>query len=549
MVLNKSVKLGICLLFLFFSLELQAEINRYIVYLSDKEQNNFTLSQPQEFLSSDAIMRRERQGIALDISDLPVSSTYINELRSTGASVFFSSKWLNAVLIEADEEMLEMLESLPFVSRTEFVAPGERLIHESTGGRIRKRGTQEIELTPAERASTHAQNRMLGIDKMHEKGYKGQGIKIAVFDSGFRNVDSSVFFDHVKNDNRFIATRDFTRNSNSVYQFDFHGSRVLSCIGAYGENEFIGTAYESDFILCVTEDVSSEYRIEEYNWLFAAEFADSLGADIINSSVGYSYFDDASMDYTYQDMDGRTAIISRAAAFAARKGMIVVASNGNEGNKTWRYINAPADADSIISVGSVDLDLERSFFSSFGPTSDGRIKPELSALGAGTSIVTGNNIGMSNGTSFSTPLIAGLVAGFWQALPELSNMEVIHYLKNAASRSEEPDTLVGYGVPSFMSAYALATNLEQDIQDRFIVYPNPVDNTRKIYINSTDFSRPGLVVIDFFDLKGNKLISYNFDETTKDDILELDVTHLIPGHYIFTCSTGQKVRKAKLIVQ
>lgn len=549
MVLNKSVKLGICILFIFFSQELKSEVNRYIVYLSDKEQNEFSLSQPQEFLSRDALMRRERQGIALDITDLPVSITYLNELNLKGIPVFFSSKWLNAVLIEASEEQLSDLENLSFVSNIEFVAPGARLMHENTGGRNRKKGTQSLELTPLERASTHAQNRMLGIDKMHEKGYKGRGIKIAVFDSGFRNVDSSIFFEHVKNDNRFIATRDFIRNSNSVYQFDFHGSRVLSCIGAHGENEFIGAAFEADFILCVTEDVGSEYRIEEYNWLFAAEYADSLGVDIINSSVGYSYFDDPSMDYTYQDMDGRTAIISRAASFAARKGMIVVASNGNEGNKTWRYINAPADADSIISVGSVDLDQERSFFSSFGPTSDGRIKPELSALGSGTSIVTGNNIGMSNGTSFSTPLIAGLVAGFWQALPELTNMEVIHYLKNAASRSDEPDTLVGYGIPNFMSAYALATNLEQDIQDRFIVYPNPVDNTRKIYINSTDFSRPGMVVIDFFDLKGNKLISYNFDENTKDDVLELDVTHLIPGHYIFTCSIGQKVRKAKLIVQ
>ncbi|MCC5932201.1 MAG: S8 family serine peptidase [Cyclobacteriaceae bacterium] len=549
MVLNKSVNLGVCLFFVFFSLELKAEINRYVVYLADKEQNNYSLSQPQEFMTSDALMRRERQGIALDISDLPVSGAYLNELKLKGVPVFFSSKWLNAVLVEAGEDQLSELESLPFVSKIEFVAPGARLLYENTGGRNRKKGTQEIEISPAERASTHAQNRMLGIDKMHEKGFKGRGIKIAVFDSGFRNVDNSIFFEQVKNENRFIATRDFIRNSNSVYQFDFHGSRVLSCIAAYRENEFIGTAYESDFILCVTEDVSSEYRIEEYNWLFAAEYADSIGVDIINSSVGYSYFDDASMDYTYQDMDGRTAIISRAAAFAARKGMIVVASNGNEGNKTWRYINAPADADSIISVGSVDLDQEKSFFSSFGPTSDGRIKPELSALGAGTSIVTGNNIGMSNGTSFSTPLIAGLVAGFWQALPELSNMEVIYYLKNAASRSDSPDTLVGYGIPNFMSAYALATNLEQDIQDRFIVYPNPVDNTRKIYINSTDFSRPGMVVIDFFDLKGNKLISYNFDETTKDDVLELDVTQLIPGHYIFTCSTGQKVRKAKLIVQ
>ncbi len=540
----------VLLVTLLLAFDATAEVHRYMVFFTNKDNSTYSIENPENFLSNKALQRRSTQNIAVDFSDLPVTTQYLDALKDLGAETFFTSRWMNAALIEADEDLLESINSLNFVKEVVLAAPGSQLSEGSSNGRSSKRrGTKELNFEVHERAYTHAQNRMLGLDKMHEEGFTGKDMLIGVFDSGFRDVDTSPYFNHLRENNRIIGERDFIRNSPSVYQYDYHGSRVLSCIGALEPGEYEGAAYDANFIFCVTEDVRSEYRIEEYNWLIAAEYADSLGVDVINSSVGYSDFDDAAMNYTYADMDGKTAVITMAATMAARKGIIVVASNGNEGNKAWKYLNAPADADSIISVGSVDVGQERSSFSSFGPTSDGRIKPDLAALGSGTSVVSGSNIGMSNGTSFSTPLITGLVAGFWQSLPDLSNVEIMHYLKQSANQSDAPDTLLGYGIPNFTAAFAIANQLENKIEEKFIVYPNPVDNSRKIYINSSDFILPGTVTINFFDLKGNRIKTISFDDYTKADTLEVDVTNLLPGHYIFTCATGNNLRKAKLIIQ
>jgi subtilisin family serine protease len=399
--------------------------------------------------------------------------------------------------------------------------------------------------------ATDEQNSMLDLRQMHQQGFTGDGVLIGVFDSGFATVDTSPYFTHLFTGEQVVATRDFIRNSNNIFQYDTHGTKVLSCIAAYDQTQYIGAAYGADFVLCVTEDIMGEYRVEEYNWLFAAEYADSLGVDVINSSVGYSYFDDPAMDYDYEDMDGETAIITQAALLAARKGMLVVSSNGNEGNSAWTYLNAPADADSILSVGAVNLDGMRANFSSFGPASDGRLKPDVSALGIWTKVVQNDAVVVSNGTSFSSPLIAGLAAGFWQAFPDLSSQEVIQYLKMSASQSTSPDTLTGFGVPSFVRAYSKVKINEGKIDNKFIVFPNPIDTVsgyRYIYIYNDIFSSGAEATFAIYDLKGLLVRELTLLLPEDPNPIELDISGLQPGSYILNCAVGSALQKSKLIV-
>jgi serine protease AprX len=285
---------------------------------------------------------------------------------------------------------------------------------------------------------------------------------IGIFDAGFAGVNQSIYFDHLFENDKIIAVQDFVRNSGDVYQYDDHGTGVLSSISGYEESVYEGVAYDADIILCVTEDVPTEYIIEEYNWIFAAEFADSAGVDIINTSLGYNTFDDISMNYKYDDLDGDIARITRATDIAASKGILCVVSVGNEGSNNWEKLVAPADADSALAVGAVSSDFQYLNFSSSGPTSDERIKPDVAALGQGTKIIQYNGeISTGSGTSFASPMIAGLAAGLWQAYPELDNMEIIGLIRKGGSQFMQPDTLIGYGVPDYERIRSSITALDE----------------------------------------------------------------------------------------
>jgi serine protease AprX len=521
---------------------------RFMVFFADKNGNDYSLERPQEFLTQASLRRRQVQGIALDDSDLPVSETYLGQLRNAGARVYFSSKWLNAALAEADSSLAADLYRLPFVEKVEFIAP-ESVLRSSAA----RSGSKSTEIRSAEalleEAETDFQNKMLGIDEMHRQGYRGSGRMIGVFDSGFTTVDSSPYFSHLFSEGRIAGTRDFIRNSGNVYQYDSHGTRVLSVLAGYRSGQYVGAAHEASYLLCVTEDVRSEYRIEEYNWLLAAEYADSMGVDIINASVGYYDFDDSGMNYRYDQLDGKTTVITRAANMAAAKGILVVCSNGNEGNSPWKYLSAPADAASVLAIGAVGPDLNRSAFSSFGPTADGRIKPDLSALGSWTRLVQGQNVLVGNGTSFASPLVAGLAAGFWQAFPELTAEELSGVLKETASNAASPDTLTGFGVPHFLSAYNRVRFAEEDKFDTtFILFPNPVDERRIIYIYDDAFSGRASADVRFIDLEGRLLGQFEVDLSNRAQPLELDVSFLRPGTYILTTACGGVQRRSKLVV-
>jgi serine protease AprX len=517
-----------------------------MVFFTDKNNSQYTPAKPEEFLSQRAIERRNRYQIPVTIQDLPVNANYVEALSNMGIDVFHRSRWFNAVLVQMEENMISSVESLATVKKVLFVAPGERLIKSTAlraAASINEESLRKSVLTNA------IQNNMLGVDLMHEDGITGKNILIGIFDAGFTGVNQSMYFSHLVENNKILATRDFIRNTDNVFQYDDHGTGVLSTIAGYEESVYEGIAYDAGIILCVTEDVPTEYVIEEYNWLFAAEYADSMGVDIINTSLGYNTFDDDSMDYTYEDMNGDIALITQATDLAASRGIVCVVSVGNEGNNGWKKLVAPADADSALAVGAVNSELEYINFSSTGPASDNRTKPDVVALGQGTKIVQYNGeIVTGSGTSFASPLIAGLAAGLWEIYPELNNMEIIDLIKRGSSQYLEPDTLLGYGIPDYSRIRSLITALEDvPLASRFSIYPNPVEN-KKLFVEYLREPLNESVQIDIFDVKGSKVYELStryFDHSHK---IELDLSGIKKGVYVLNLLYGKFNGSAKIII-
>jgi serine protease AprX len=469
--------LYVLFLFAFVWAGAEAQQNRYMVFFKNKEGISQSLSRPIEFLSEKAIQRRLKQNIEITADDLPVSNAYVQGVSDIGVDVFFRTRWMNGVLVQCDPSLLPSIEALAYVDRVELVAPLGTL---QNGGRRSFNLRRKSNHTGSE---TETQLQMLGLDQMHDGNYKGQGVTIAILDSGFPGVNSAPAFQNIFSEQRFApdVSYDFVHNSPDVFQYDDHGTEVLSVIGAEVPDAFTGGAYEASFQLFVTEDVPTEYRIEEYNWLFAAERADSAGVDIIHSSLGYYDFDDPAMNYTKAQMDGRTAIVTRAAQSAADRGIVVITSAGNEGTiASWRIITAPADAVDVLAVGGVNAALQKVPSSSIGPSADNRIKPDLAALGSGVKVVRATGqISTASGTSLAAPLVTSLAAGVLQRYPELGNKEVISLLRQTASQAKNPDNLLGFGIPNFR---AIVNYQEGVAQTRpFEIYPNPLkDDTLTI---------------------------------------------------------------------
>lgn len=429
-----------------------AEQYRFRVYLKDKGKSGYTVEQPEAFLSRQAIERRERQQIAVTPVDLPISQEYIRRLTATGAHPVVQSKWMDTVVVEsADSTVAERLSRLPMVDSVKWVWKG-RLVPpaEDTEG--------EERLVPVDKplrepyGHAHNQIRMLNGIKLHKSGFRGAGMRVAVIDAGFKHVDRMAVFDSL----RLLGTHNVLSPGKSVFAGDDHGTKVLSCLAANLPGVMIGTAPEASYLLLKSEDSDSEYPVEEDYWIAAVEYADSVGVDIISSSLGYFEFDAKELSYKLSDLDGQTALISRAATLAAERGILLFCSAGNEGNhwSGWGKITFPADAKGICTVGAVDEKKRISDFSSVGYAADGRVKPDVVALGTG-SCVTGSdgNIHYLNGTSFATPILAGLGVCLWQALPTLDNRSLIRLLQCYASQYKRPDKAFGYGIPDVYKAY------------------------------------------------------------------------------------------------
>lgn len=453
------------LLTLWLTDESDAQFTRYLVRLKNKGASGFTLADPSPYLSARAISRRTRYSIAVDSTDLPVPASYLAQIRAIpNLTLLNVSKWLNAVSVQtSDAAAIAALNALPFVQSTSGLAA------RSTPGTFRKFPEESTETLPPPSANrptgtqgdffsygTNAYNE-IHLHKgefLHNIGLRGQGMQIAVLDAGFFNYTSLRSFDSINLNGQVLGTWDFVNREASVVEDYLHGMQCLSTIAANIPGQFVGKAPKASFYLFRTEDAATEYPIEEFNWVCGAERSDSLGADVISSSLGYNTFDNPSFDHTYSQMNGNTILCTIAADIAAKKGLLIFNANGNEGNGLWHYLIAPADADSVVAVGAVSSGGTVGGFSSYGPSADGRVKPDVSSVGVAAVVQNSNNtIGTSNGTSFATPNMAGLGTCLWQGFPEFNNMRIVRALKEAGANYNSPNDRVGYGVPDMKSAF------------------------------------------------------------------------------------------------
>jgi serine protease AprX len=476
-------------------------VTKYWVRFKDKAGSPYSISNPSAFLSAKSIARRTAHNINIDLTDIPVNQTYINAVNATSAQVFETSKWLNAAIVFiTNASQLTAINSLTCVLSSSQVG-------RHSNPHINKTNETTEPITSAYKSTKHVtsynygpaitQVSQIGVDCMHDLGYRGQNMTIAVIDAGFNQADINPVFDSLRNEGRILGTRDYVMGNTSVYEDDSHGAMVLSIMAGNSPGNLIGTGPKAQFWLLRSEDVSSEKLIEECNWVVAAEFADSVGADITTTSLGYTTFDNAADNHVYADLNGHTSVASIAATMAVRKGLFVLNAAGNEGGGSWMYIGVPADADSICTVGSVNGSGVHSNFSSIGPTADGRIKPDLSTMGEGTYVCQpGYNFTAGNGTSFATPVLAGAVACLWQAHPTKTNMEILHAIKATATQSTTPDNNYGWGIPNMCAAhnFLITQSIHEEFEKQNIsLYPNPTKNIISFSLNQTPES---IMIID-----------------------------------------------------
>ncbi len=520
--------------------------NTYRIVFTDKNESPYSIHQPDEFLSQRAIARRQKQNIPVLPNDLPVNPAYLDSLKSTGVSILTVSKWFNAVTIkESNDSILNRIAEFPFVLKdTESAWIND---DQQTG---QSTATQELdEEYKFDYGKSWGQTTMLKGDFLHRNGYTGQDMVIAILDAGFLNADRLPVFNRLFERGQILGTRDFVKAGNDVFRESSHGMSVLSIIGGYLPGELVGTAPDASFWLLRSEDARTEYRIEEDNWIAAAEFADSAGADVINSSLGYALFNDSLQNHSYENMDGNTTRITRAADIAASKGIIVVNSAGNQGDAKWRYITAPGDADSIITVGAVDASGYLASFSSRGPTPDNRVKPTVVALGKGTFVARlDSSIGPGNGTSFSAPVIAGLTACLWESLPEASNMEVIQSIIKSSDRADFPGYDYGYGIPNFaIAGFLLKADYDEHLSDfPVVVFPNPFTQQLHLFFEAPINDQ---IHVQLFDITGKQIFNKDYPGIPGRTFmsLESDFSHLQKGAYIIKVKSGNISGHAKLI--
>lgn len=441
-----------CLL-LACTLQLSAQKTyKYRINLRDKAETTYSLNDPQAYLSERALKRRMKQALPIDSTDLPVCQSYINAITDKGAELVTQSKWNNTVVVQlSDTSLIDKITTLPFViaARKVWTAPDSI---PARNPERKKEVTNKVKKGDNYYGDAYRQISVHHGDSLHAAGFRGEGMQIAVIDAGFYNADEISVFKKMN----LLGTRDFVNPHSDIYAENYHGMKVLSCIAANKPHVLVGTAPEASYWLLRSEDNDTEQTVEEDYWAAALEFADSVGVDVVNTSLGYYEFDDKTMNYRYQDLNGHYSLMSNSASMAADKGLVLVCSAGNSGRGVWKKITPPADAENILTVGAVNRDLINADFSSVGNTTDGRIKPDVMAVGV-SSAVTGNDgtISHANGTSFASPTFCGLVACFWQAAPWLTAKQVIKAVQNAGDRKNNPDNIFGYGVPDIWKAYQL----------------------------------------------------------------------------------------------
>jgi subtilisin family serine protease len=529
------------IILLLFTFSVEAQNLNYLVSFTDKDNSPYSIDQPAEFLSARAIERRSNQQINISVEDLPVNLTYLQGIEAVGSvSVRETSKWFNAALIQALAGDAEALKLLPYVSSVEFIAPG------NVGGRVSNQ--LEVDSLSVFESDTLYQFEILDIPQMRADGFIGENMLVAVMDGGFQGMPSVPAFSNLFSNNRVLMSYDFVGRTADVYQYTDHGTNVMSLLAAEQTGpDYAGIIPNANFILFVTEDINFEYRLEEYRWLIAAEKADSAGANVISSSMGYFIFDDPSMDYVEEDLNGLTSVISRASQKASTKGMLVVTSAGNLGfGNPFNTVLFPGDVIDGLTVGSISASGMQSNFSPDGPTADGRIKPDVVAYGSGTYVINkSGNIINKSGTSFSAPQVAGLAAGIWQAYPQLTVPEILDAMRKSASNSGQADNAIGYGVPSYraINNYFAA----EESSAWFAVYPNPVIEAEKLKIKVFDPARDKFLKIRMFDTLGKPIADDDLQISWQNNEYFLELVSLPRGIYILNLQSDSNFSQVKIL--
>lgn len=553
----------------FFAKVSNAQFSKYIIRFKDKVGTPYTTNNPSQYLSAKSIQRRAKQKISIDSTDLPITPRYIDSIRLAGNVIILNrSKWLNEVCIQTtDAAALAKINSFPFVISSNPVMRAQLGDRENITTRNKfneeisqtTTGTQTLQTTADffNYGNSFTQIHIHEGEFLHNNGFRGEGMLLAMFDAGYRNYLTLTAFDSVRNNNQIIETYDFVKNEISVNEDDSHGMFCFSIIAANWPGQLVGSSPKAKFYLYRTEDAATEYPIEEQNWAAAAERADSIGIDVFSTSLGYTTFDNPVFNHTYAELNGKTTIIARANAMAAKKGIISVVSAGNDGNNSWHFISTPADADSIVTVGAVTAAGVPATFSSYGPSSDGRVKPTVASVGQGTAIAGLNDQpSFGNGTSFAAPNLAGLITCLWQAFPEFTNMEIIEAVKRSSSIYTAPNYRIGYGIPNFHKAHddlllqRTMRNVTPIITGTKLieVNPNPVKGKFIIVIKPTT---TGMAVFKLYDFNGklyaSKIVS--MQQGQSQSIIFDKLQPLATGIYTLQYSMGADKGNFKLLVQ
>ena len=526
----------------------QSSFNTYFVQFTDKANTPFSLSNPGEYLSANAVERRMRTGVGFDSLDIPVNKNYIQQVLQQGNSkLLLRSKWFNSITVELLDTAIAadwklQVEALPFVFQVKSLpsVPLEKISIQ--------RGMQSGDGMVSDDfyGPSFRQTEMLNGHLLHQLGLNGKGMDIAVFDGGFLFANIHPAMTHLFEEGRIIETHDFLHyNSSEVFDASTHGTMVLSHMAGIMQDSLFGTAVEANYYLFQTEDVFREVRLEEDTWIQAAEWADSIGIDVINSSLGYSLFDEDYMNYSTSDMNGTTTRISQAAEICALKGTLVVNSAGNSGDDQWHVITAPSDAEHVLCIGAVDLNGNHASFSGFHPPGLNDIKPNVVAMGRQTVYASSDGtIARGNGTSFSSPIIAGMAATLWQAFPTATNMEIFNAIEESASLYIVPNDSMGNGIPDFWSAFVRLSNeiYSQPNEHSVLVFPQPSDGQFEIRVegNFPDTNNYHYL----YDSSGRSVKYYKWDYNYSEPwaIYHVDLSPQPVGQYYFVVESEQGIQ-------
>jgi serine protease AprX len=539
-----TLRLFTFLLLTFIPASFTSATTGYFFYVQFANKNNtpYSLSNPSAYLSQRAIDRRQTLGISIDSTDLPVNPSYISQIENLGIHVHCTSKWMNGVtVLLGDTTKMSLIRALPFITKVQYTGMRAAALPVSK--------KMKAETTTFNYGTAATQINQVNGAYLHNSGYTGKNIVVGVLDAGFNNANVNPAFDSLRLQGRLLGTKDFAEPGSNVYTLDSHGAFVLSIMTGNLPGQFLGVAPHASFWLIRTEYAPTEYLVETDFWTSGIEFADSVGVDVVNSSLGYTEFDDPSMNFTYADMNGKVSRASRAANIASKKGIIVCNSAGNDGNKAWHYIGSPADADGILAVGATTSTGEPSYFTSYGPSSDNRIKPDVSAMGASTAFVNTNGVPLTgNGTSFSSPVMAGMIACLLQGYKEQNMPHSVEDIRTAVIHSanlfNNPTALLGYGIPDFEYAlrFPLFDSLKKVNSSNLGITYNASDKTIHVFmLNRQDVNGQ---TARLYSVTGCLVAEKEITEA----ITVLPANNLATGIYLVCISVNGKNETRKIIV-